>query len=128
MSQAAQKAVARALAKHSHKDGRTWELLVVTSNSDATSIAQGTSAFTPTVIDPVVQQINEHEAQYIGPNIREGDLRLILPGSLEITTKSVLKANDETVDILRVIPSYQKGVIQEYKVYVRRRPEAQGGS
>lgn len=128
MSFAAQKALARSLAKHSHKDGRTWELLEVTSDANATAIAQGTSEFTATAIDPVVQLINEREAQYIGANLREGDLRLILPGSLGITTRSILKANNEIVDILRVVPSYQRGVIQEYKVYVRRRPEAQGGS
>lgn len=125
---AAQRAVARALAKHPHKDGRQWMLLSVVGDGNATAISQGTSTTTEKVIDPVVQSINEKEALYIGPNIRQGDIRLILPGSLIINEQSILTCDNETVDILKIVPSYQFGEVQEYKVYVRRRPEEQGAS
>jgi hypothetical protein len=124
----AQKAVARAIARHPHKDGRHWCLRTLSAPTGGSSIAQGHATETRTNIDPVVQTITEHEAGYIGENIVAGDLRLILNGLTPFTESSVITCDGETVDVLRVVPVYQDGILQEQKIYVRRRPEDVAGT
>ena len=124
----AQKAMSRSIARHPHKDGRDWELRTLSAPTGGSVLRQGQATETRTPIDPVVQTITEHEAAYIGETIIAGDLRLILSGAVPLTEKSVLTCDGTTVDILRIVPSYQDGVLQEQKIYVRRRPEDVAGT
>jgi hypothetical protein len=124
-----QNVIARAIARHPHKDGRLWQLRVPGASSGGSAIAQGQISFTLVDIDPVVQLITEREAGFVGQNIVAGDLRLILNGLTPYTEHSNIVCNGETVDVLRVIPVYNEaGVVQQYKIYVRRRPEGSEGS
>jgi len=119
----AQKVLARSIRHHPRKDGRAWAIRTVTATVAATLLKQAQNSYVDTPISPIVEVITEREAEYIGLNLRAGDLRLTVEGGFDITPETVLICDGETVDILKSDPVWHGGEIQQHKLYVHRRPE-----
>ena len=77
-----------------------------------------------TVISPIEEEVGEREALFVGHNIMAGDLKLKLPGTLDINEQTELVCDGQAVDIKKLDRFYQRGVVQEYRLYVTRRREA----
>ncbi len=118
-----QKVLSRSIARHPAKDGRVWILRVNTIQEAATVYSQPTLSHEDTLLNPIVEVMNEFEAEANGLGMRAGDLRLTLPGDVDLHLDSILLCNDKRANIFKIDPDWQGGVIQQQKVYVRRMPE-----
>jgi len=123
LAEFAQKVMSQGIAHSTMTDGRVWAIRALVSKAAADGLSQGSATLVDTVFVPVVEEINEYEAEAIGQNLRKGDLKLAIDGALTITNKTKLVCDGASVDVRQTIPHYQQGVVQHYTVYVTRPPE-----
>lgn len=124
MTTLAQSLVARSMAAHPQKSGRVWELITTTGAVTAATVTtQGKTSISRTVIHPMEEEVGEREAEYIGHNVLAGDLKLKLPGTLELSEQSELMCDGQSVDIKRLDRFYHNNQVQQYRLYVALRHE-----
>jgi hypothetical protein len=119
----AQKLMAQAVRRHPLKDGRSWAIRQVTQTSDGDALSQPEYTTVDIPIEPMVQLVDEREAEYIGHNVLAGDLKLHLPGTPAITLETVMVCNGIEVDVRKVDCIYHGGLVELHRVYVHRRSE-----
>ena len=119
----AQKLMAQAVKRHPLKDGRRWAIRQVTETQAGSALNQPEYSTVDIPVEPMVQLVDEREAEYIGHNVMAGDLKLHLPGSLEISLETVLVCDGVEVDIRKVDALYHGGLVELYRVYVHRKQE-----
>ena len=119
----AQKLMAQAVKRHPLKDGRSWAIRQVTETTSGSALSQPEFTTVDIPIEPMVQLVDEREAEYIGHNVMTGDLKLHLPGTPGISLETVLVCDSMEVDIRKVDALYHGGLVELYRVYVHRKQE-----
>ena len=126
MRTTAQKAAARAIRGSRRKSDAIWELQVTISQSQSAAHLQPETETERIRVYPIEQKITEREAAHYGFKHRSGQWKILLPGTLDLTTMDVLYKNDESVDILRA-PEHPHAGIQEYHtLFIEVRSESAG--
>lgn len=121
----ARKQIARSLKRHPFKSGSVWEVVTATVNTAATALKQGQVNTTKVQFYPVEHEINEHEAENLGANVRSGDLKLVVDSYvLAFTMKSSILCDGDPVDVKRVVRIKQLGETTGYTLYVQKRDRA----
>ena len=117
----AQQVIARTLERHPSRTDETWQLEVAITTDPGDETRQPTSTIQKVDISPVVEFIDAREAAYHGHNLLTGDMKLRLPGDLEINEKSCILCNGDQVNIVQVDAIWNGGIVEQWRVYCRRR-------
>lgn len=128
MRTTAQKAAARAINRSRRKSDATWEMQITISQSRSAAHKQPETEVSKIQVYPIEQKISEREAAHYGFKHNSGQWKILLPGTLDLTTMDVLYKNGESVDIIKA-PEHPHAGIQEYHtLYIQVRSEVAGGT